>query len=166
MSELTTDADELLSAESKAKDRMLATGFALGADQARCGSMVGSFENAFTTGRNEWPKTLIDAYQMLSNWKPEQGARTVQESDGVSFGIEGETEGRGRRNIRCWKCHKIGHVHDECTEPDEKDEEADMNLNDGSEDANQQLLLDAAEDGEFDDNVHFSISKARNGQSP
>ena len=44
------------------RDRMLGIGLTLGADRSRYGTMVRSFENAYTTGRDEWPKTLVAAY--------------------------------------------------------------------------------------------------------
>ena len=65
---------------------MLATGFVLGADRVRHRSMIRSFENAFTTGRDEWTKTLVDAYRTLSKWKRESVGSPHVESEGVSVG--------------------------------------------------------------------------------
>lgn len=108
INEATTDADECKKVGSVVKDRMLATGLILGADRVRYGSMIRSFENAFTTGRDEWPKTLVDTYRTLSNWKRENTGGGQLESEGVSFGTDGTTEGAGKdySNAMCWRCRK------------------------------------------------------------
>jgi len=155
MSNTTTDSDELKKVQTLVKDRMLATGFILGADRFRHGSMIRNFENAFTTGRNEWPKTLVDACRTLSNWKRENTGSVQLESEGVSFGTDGATEGAGKdcSNALCWRCRKQGHLKRDCAEPDpDSGAEGNANVQDGAE-TGEQLLLGAIEDGEFDDSM-------------
>ena len=65
----TNDADERKIVVTKTKDRILAIGFILGADKGRYSGMVRGFENAYTTGRDEWTKTLADAHRTLTKWK-------------------------------------------------------------------------------------------------
>jgi len=113
----------------------------------------------FTTGRNEWPKTLVDAYRTLSNWKRENTGSVQLESEGVSFGTDGATEGAGKdySNALCWRCRKRGHLKRDCTEPNpDSGTEGNANVQDGAE-TGEQLLLGAIEDGEFDNNIHFSF---------
>jgi len=120
---------------------------------------IRSFKNAFTTGRNEWPKTLVNAYRTLSNWKRENTGSVQLESEGVSFGTDGATEGAGKdySNAMCWRRRKQGHLKRDCTEPSpDSGTEANTNVQDGVE-TGEQLLLGAIEDGEFDDNIHFSF---------
>ena len=40
------------------REQVLAMGLILGADRERHGAMIRNCENAFTAGRNEWPRTL------------------------------------------------------------------------------------------------------------
>ena len=78
--------------------------------------MIQAFENAFTTGRDECPKTLNDSYPTLTNWKREQLGQDRVSTDGVSFGTYGvTTPGTGtvdgtRQRPRCWGCGRYGHV--------------------------------------------------------
>ena len=82
--------------------------------------MIRTFENVFTTGRDEWPKTLNDSYRTLTNQKREQLGQDRVSTDGVPFGTDGVTTpvtGTGdgaRRGPRCWGCGRYGHVRRNC----------------------------------------------------
>ena len=47
----------------------LALAFRMGSDRSRLGRLVGKLENDFTTGHDNYPKTLTDTYNMLLEWK-------------------------------------------------------------------------------------------------
>lgn len=79
-----------------AKERVTAIGFPMGADPNRHEETIESFENACTVKRDEWPRTLTQAHNTLTNWKgtvskPQPG------TDGVSFLADGDTEERPPR---------------------------------------------------------------------
>ena len=50
------------------REQVLAMGLILGADRERHGAMIRNCENAFTAGRNEWPRTLVASYREPTNW--------------------------------------------------------------------------------------------------
>jgi len=145
-------------------DQMLGIGLVLGADRSRYGTMVRSFENAYTAGRDEWPKTLVAAYRVLTNWKQERNNSIRLDSEGVSFATE--DNGRGnKKNMNCFNCGKKGHLAYECTEEakDNGKNEANTSLQAGDdgtaeEETGEQLLIDAVERGKFDhEEEHFSF---------
>lgn len=104
ISEATTDAQEIATVLEKTKDRMMATGFIMGADESRYRTMILEFENSYTMGVNKWPSTLTSAHRVLANWKGPAAAGVRTETHGVSFNTDGgETEGRGPR---CWYCNE------------------------------------------------------------
>ena len=41
--------------------------------------------NAFLSGRNEYPKTVIDVYNLVTNWKVENPTARFKLNDGVHF---------------------------------------------------------------------------------
>ena len=47
----------------------LALAFLMGSNQNCYGRLLEKLENDFTTGNNNYPKTLTDAYNMLLEWK-------------------------------------------------------------------------------------------------
>jgi hypothetical protein len=90
-------------------------------------SRVKDLENDFTQGRDNYPKTLVDAYNLLVHWKqdPRNLMRVLGTSnDGVAFTNVGDdeeenTSGRqipDKARITCWKCKKKGPEQDR--EPD------------------------------------------------
>ena len=105
----TNDADERKIVVTKTKDRILAIGFILGADKGRYSGMVRGFENTYTAGRDEWPKSLADAHRTLTNWKREVPSGIPRgESEGVSFSTEGTSS--SNKGPRCWTCGEYGHT--------------------------------------------------------
>jgi hypothetical protein len=173
---------------AEARERALAIGLLLGADRNRHGAMIREYENAFTAGRDEWPRTLLGSYRVLTNWKRDQAPSTLDRTDGVSFataatggrgesgrgrGGRGEQGGRGGRgrymsHVRCYNCGQTGHLSYDCpVDNDEHQHSAETNLQEGEEQGDaddetaEQFLTNAAASGAFDEGDHhftFQIS--------
>jgi len=99
----------------------------------------------------------------MTNWNQERNSSQRIDSEGVSFTTEGGSKGKKKNaHATCFRCGKKGHMSCEC--PD-VDEEADANTNaqegnqegDDNSQLGKQLLIDAVEGGEFDEEVHFSF---------
>jgi len=65
LSTSTTDPDEVRKITEAVHEYTMAVAFLMGADPARFGTMMREYENAFTNGHNEWPKTLNEAHRRL-----------------------------------------------------------------------------------------------------
>ena len=65
LSTSTTDPGEVRKITEAVHEYTMAVAFLLGADPARFGTMMREYENAFTNGHNEWPKTLNEAHRRL-----------------------------------------------------------------------------------------------------
>ena len=130
-----TDAEKM-----EAKERYLAVAFLLGSDRARFGKLIENLENDFLQGRDNYPKSVTGAFNILINWKqdPRNLVRSVGvTNDGVAFANvdctesdddtdgevvmnnNGKPVGRGRRTkdkskVICRRCGQKGHYASEC----------------------------------------------------
>ncbi len=62
------------------------------ADRKHFGKLQGDFENSYTRGRNDYPKDLVSAYQMLNKFKQYQPKAAVPEVSGVAFSQKGQKD--------------------------------------------------------------------------
>lgn len=88
MTRATATPTQLLAAENYTKEEYLACSFLMGADRHRYGKLLEDLENDFTQRRDNYPKTLVDAYNLLVHWKqdPRNLMRVLgTSSDGVAF---------------------------------------------------------------------------------
>jgi hypothetical protein len=95
----------------EAKDWRQATVFISNADKHRYERMRESLHNDFLSGNNRYPKTLTDAYSLLSHWKDKSiGQRTGNSNDGVAFATTAESSGTGngsgKNKGRYWRNKK------------------------------------------------------------
>ena len=73
-------------AETEGIQWYLALAFLMGSDRSRFGRLLEKFENDFTAGNDNYPKTLTDAYSMLLEWKGDPRLlMRIAGNDGISF---------------------------------------------------------------------------------
>lgn len=133
-----------LKSESDVKDEYLAILFLLGADRSRYGRLLDELENAHSSGTDNYPGTLVEAYSMILHRKDSNrfghhnnnrnnhnsNSNSSQISNEVTFtnvGDENSESGttltnstngsRARRDpgtVRCFKCNSLGHYSNQC----------------------------------------------------
>ncbi len=84
----TATAEQLLAAEKYTKEQYLACAFLMGSDRHRHRKLIKDLENGLTQRRDNYPKTLVDAYNLLVHWKqdPRNLMRVLgTNNDGVAF---------------------------------------------------------------------------------
>jgi hypothetical protein len=89
-------SQQLAEAESYAKEAFLAVKFISGADPARYSTVMQELENDFTKKDDNFPKTVVDAYNLLLHWKHPPTSRADTPSLGVAFTNDGDESGSGR----------------------------------------------------------------------
>jgi hypothetical protein len=119
--------EQMKAATEAAKQVYLAVAFLSGSDRNIYGRMLDDLENAYLYGRDEYPRTLTAAYNLLVHWRnsmktTESTSNTM--SEGVAFTnvaadednkqemaltTNGQTEKRDISHITCFNCGEKGH---------------------------------------------------------
>ena len=110
--------DELAKITTNANQHAKATAFLLGSDRTRYGKLIEDLENDYLQGSNNYPKTVIAAYNLLTNWKQDiRHGWHAPTADGVAFATDGKkSTGKKPVNVTCHKCGIKGHYATDCPE--------------------------------------------------
>ena len=68
----------------------MAMAFLSGLNRGRYGMLLNNLHNAFRTGHNEYPKTLMVAYDLAINYKGDAKGPNMAPNNSVAFGTESE----------------------------------------------------------------------------
>ena len=128
--------------------RSTAIAFLLGCDRSRYGKLIEDLENDCLQGRNNYPTTVVAAYNLLTNWKQENRAGwRAPTTDGVAFANADDGKKTTKRNVTCHKCGVKGHYVTDCPElAAERTASGTSATQTGTT-----LLMTGIADGEFDD---------------
>ena len=147
-------------AEQKAAVREMtwANWFILHADRNRYGTLITSLQNDFLTMRDNYPKTLNDAYSRLTNWKdPLSSSRASgHASTGVSFTNIGDGQSANKKknkdHITCYNCKQNGHYANQCNNAKVEDGTTNTTVSGGADGGNGTTLVNVDDnEGAFDD---------------
>jgi hypothetical protein len=146
----TTIATEVAKITKKVRKYTRGTAIILRADPDHYISMIRGLKKASLAGREEWPKTVTEAYNYLSKWEGnDYSARTAREFEGVAFTKDTREPQPDRREPQAWhakmtchKCLKVGHIATFC----ENEKVSHTNVQDGetqvtNEDAVLELIV-------------------------
>jgi hypothetical protein len=143
----------------------------MGSDRHRYGKLIEDLENDFTQRRDNYPKTLVDTYNLLVHWKqdPPNLMRVLgTNNDGVAFAnvdadeasslstltsTDNRQQARARRDISHITCHKCdirGHYASNCPELKQKIEQ-------NKQESGVQMLMAGVEDGAFNEETSFQF---------
>jgi hypothetical protein len=155
----TITPEQLKKVQEDTVTRSTAIAFLLGCDRSRYGKLVEDLENDFLQGRNNYPTTVVAAYNLLTNWKQENraGWRTPT-ADGVAFANADDGKKTVKRNVTCHKCGVKGHNATDC--PDLAAERAVGNT---KAHTGTTLLMAGIDDGEFDEDDKASFTFVNHG---
>jgi hypothetical protein len=84
--------------------------------------MIRGLKNTSLAGRNEWTKTVTEAYNYLSKWESDDSsARVARDFEGVAFTNDTRDPQPDRREPQAWdakktcrKCQMVGHITTFC----------------------------------------------------
>jgi hypothetical protein len=111
----TTTATEIAEINKKAREYTLGTALILGADPDRYSNMIRGLKNASLAGRDEWPKTVTEAYNYLSKWEgDETNTRGARDYEGTAFASNGREPQEWHAKMTCRNCNKLGHIATFC----------------------------------------------------
>lgn len=139
--------------------RSTAMRFLLGCDRSRYGKLIEDLENDFLQGRNNYPKTVVAAYNLLTNWKQENRAGwRAPMADGVAFATTDDGKKTSTyRNVTCHKCGKKGHYATDCPELTTERGKSDNPA------SGTTLLMAGIADGEFDEEEKTNFTFVNHG---
>jgi Zinc knuckle len=103
-----SDADD---DKKKARDKLLAMFFLAGADKKRFGKLVEDLNNAYLSGKDNYPESIESTLTLLTHYQDHKsGGQNAGENDNqlaANFA-------QGNRRIRCFECNQFGHYRREC----------------------------------------------------
>ena len=114
--------------QEEARNKYLACVFLAGVDRQRYKKVVDDLNNDFLSGTTNYPADVPGMLQLLSNRRG--GGGSSKQVDAIRDGIQA-TSFMQRKNIKCWKCGKEGHVAREC--PKRKNKRRDEADDDSTE---------------------------------
>jgi len=112
--------------EEKARSKFLATAFLLGGRMDLYGDLCTELENDFLKGRDFFPDSTTEAYNLMTNYVQRKGARNNTDraylrQNGLGFlqtnkknDIVPGTDGIVHEKIKCYTCERKGHYSDKC----------------------------------------------------
>ena len=121
----TASPAQLATACAAAKGRWEAVSFLLRSDQHRYGKLVQELANDFNKGRDCYPATLYEAYElMLHDDRGHDNRAPTPGHPGVSFSTVGnpgpvtgtKAQANPRPDITCIRCNRTGHFANKCAE--------------------------------------------------
>jgi hypothetical protein len=128
--------DQVKVAKEVSREEYLACAFLLGADRKRYGKLMEDTENVYIQKDDKYPKTLVEAYNLLIHWK--QDPKNLMQvlgstNDGIAFtNLCDEAKPiKDCSHIMCYNCGKKGHYSSTCTE--ERQESGTQSLLSGVE---------------------------------
>ena len=89
---MTLSPDAKLKLIKEGEERMLAMQLIMNANPDKYGSLIESYDQDFLMGENQYPKTPLDAYNLLKGWNKHQNPQGPTKV-GLSFNNNGEEDG-------------------------------------------------------------------------
>jgi hypothetical protein len=107
----------------------------IGADRSRFGTLLEDLQNDYLQKRDNYPKTMAESYNLLTNWCTDARQPTSYHNahDGMAFTNDGDGDEislakanqdgttlandgkpRDKSTVRCNRCQTIGHYSSEC----------------------------------------------------
>ena len=68
----TATDEQMKTAKATAQDKLLGVAYLMCSDKHRFGKVVEDIDNAYLVGRDEYPKSVNDAYYRICNWSNDQ----------------------------------------------------------------------------------------------
>jgi hypothetical protein len=136
----TNTAYEVAEITNEVRYYTLGAALIIGADPDRYSSMIIGLKNTSLAGRDEWPKTVTEAYNYLSKWEGDDtSAREDRDFEGVAFTNDNLEPHAWHKKMTCRKCKKIGHIATFC----ENEKFLSTNVQDGeAHDENEEAVLE------------------------
>jgi Reverse transcriptase (RNA-dependent DNA polymerase)/Zinc knuckle len=144
-------ATEIASSKVKSQERFLATMFFFRACRMRYGTLQNDIMNERLQKQDRYPQTVVAAYNLLVNWKPDQRVNPGNQTrgnDGLNFANVGKKD---KSHITCFNCKEPGHYFNEC--PKTKKEDSGVAL------FTKGVDLEDFDDYEDDDNIGFAFNQ-------
>jgi hypothetical protein len=105
-------AEKTKQASNVARSKFLAMAYLLAVDKQRYGKLLDELENYFTKGTDNYPNSVMNAYNLVVNHKGQQRvvSRLFNDSEAVSFAnVDGKKVPPDIATIKCYACQNMGH---------------------------------------------------------
>ena len=105
-----------------AREIYLSCAFIIASDPKCYCRLVKELENDYTKGNNDYPTNMVNAYQLINEYKSWAPRTSLPEVSGVAFSQQGNSKADQRtaewkKKAVCHNCGKRVHIKPDCTEP-------------------------------------------------
>ena len=152
-----------LAAEVSARSRFEGALFLMRSNQSKYGRLIQELSNDFNKGRDSYPKSLTEAYElMLHDVRDQDSRHRPHGNSGMAFNTVGETtkvaakvaatnaQANPRPDVTCHKCGKLGHFSTKCAESNHANGSVLCTITEGSNDATTTTAVTLANIGSVD----------------
>ena len=177
-----TNEEVLTLARDDAEEMCLATMFIAQADKQRFGKLQEELANDYTKGNDNYPKNLVAAYMLLSEYKNWQPRAHVPETQSVAFVNEDKKKKNSsgsnddwKKKATCHNCGKVGHIKPECPNKAVEDDDEDdgdkkppasvLKKKSTADKKKKKKATTFAQDDTDDDSDADSLASSRSGKS-
>ena len=123
----TASAAEMITSNAAARNRWEAVCFLLRSDQHRYGKLIQELANDYNKGRDCYPESLTEAYElMLHDDRGHDNRPRTHGDSGVAFNAVGDVaagpatgtkaQANPRPDVTCNRCRRTGHFANKCAE--------------------------------------------------
>jgi hypothetical protein len=119
LSIVTCSIDNHREAITDSREECLACAFLLGSDRKRHGKLIEDLENDHVQRNDKYPKTLVEAHNLLIHWKQDPKNLMIgsSTSNGMAFanvGGQQQPPHQDNSQTQCYNCQEMGHYASTC----------------------------------------------------
>lgn len=111
-----TKESEIAAAQARTRERYLAYIFVYRLDYNRYQGMKKDLMNDCTKGKDNYPSTVLDAYNLIVNYKYDRKPKiqSGSETEGLSFNQNEDNRRNRYKDVTCCNCGEKGHIAPNC----------------------------------------------------
>ena len=93
------DTTQSKAALEECREAYLVITFLCGLNCDKYQDLLDDLSNSYLAGRDKYPQTVVDAYNLVTNWKGKKSSQGTRLNDGINFNTVGDEKIDGEINL-------------------------------------------------------------------